>query len=354
MMQITRGDFITQPYKNMSYKKLYKWAEYVLLENKKPVFKSIRAINALIVNRQQYGHDYNVLIVGLRGSGKSTFAYRLTKEHNNFIWDESGRVGSFKYQNHVVYSGVYEEYLEKYNMLKKGQAISLDEAGKLFFKMDFGQKDVKSIQKMWIGDIRKDKKPVHIFCIPNPQDLMKFWRQFETNMIILCMPRWWYTHPSAYLFELSNVLAGEEKEKLIQRLSRISGSPKQIKKKLMRDKYFSGFITYKDFTDKEREIYLRTRESELEKYNQIYEQKKKVLSIKAIKRYIALFKLIDYLKDKNKTKHGIATIMGKILDRETIYKMMQLSEKYVELQHTTKVENIELIKKLMDNIGYTD
>lgn len=354
--KIMVGNKILQPLKNLNYKQLYRWAEYTMLNNYSPMFKSMRGINAWVLNRQQHGHDYNILVLGIRGSGKSTFATKLTKEHNKNIYNSNGEnISKFNYKNHIVYGGVYDEYLDKYDKLKMCEALSLDEAGKLFFKLDFAKKDVKDIQKMWIADIRKDKKPLHVMCVPDAQNLMKFWRQFETNMIVLCTPRWQYAKPSAFVFELSNVMGSEEKEKLIQRIARVDGSPRAIKKKLMRDKYFSGFITYPDFSKKERELYLDMRVQELDRYNQIMDNNTKKLGLIATKRYVTMFKLIDFLYNKkNMNVDGIVTAIGRVYKKDTVMKMLKISEQHEDLQHNHKIDNLENMQNVLNTIGYTD
>ena len=350
------GNKVLQPMKNMTYRQLYTWAEYTMLNNYSPMFKSVKGINSWVLNRQQHGHDYNVLVLGIRGSGKSTFALKLVKEHNRNIFDNTGeRIGAFSYKKHIVYGGVYEEYLKKYDQLNMCEAISLDEAGKIFFKMDFSKKDIKDIQKMWIADIRKDKKPLHVLCIPDAQNLMKFWRQFETNMIVLCTPRWWFAKPSAFIFELSNVMGSEEKEKLIQRISRVEGTPKTIKRKLSRDKYFSGFITYNDFTDKQRALYMSNRTAELNKYNMIYEDHKLKLGDVATKRYVLMFKLLDFLYNKkNMGVDGIVTACGRVYKRDTIHKMLKLCAEHPDLQANKKLDNVKNIQSILNTLGYTD
>lgn len=350
MAFVSYKNVLMQPQTQMTYAQLQRWVEIAHIKGMKPLFKSIKGLNMWVTYQQQMGYDYTCLILGRRGSGKSTVAYKIAKEHNRYLNAEH----HFNVRDSIVFSGIYEEYLKKYELMQKGAALVVDEAGKLFFRMDFMSTDAKNVQKMWIADIRKDKKPWHILCVPDAQNLMKFWREFETNMIIFCPPRWWFKVPRVFVFELSNVVGKNETAELLDRIYKVSGTPKQIKRQLFKDKFFSGLITIRDLKQKQRERYALLREKELAKYNAIQGKEKAQLKIDAVKRYIIMYKFLDYLHKLGKTYDGLKSAGGGIYSKELLAQMIKLCEQYEFLQHNKKVtpEQVEQAKNVFESLNY--
>lgn len=120
------------------------------------------------------------------GDGKSHLGITLVRRLGGNLWDN------------VVYSRSPEEFFQKYDKLKEGQPIFLDEALHILDKTDWQRAELKKIVKLVRGDARKEKRAIFLYAVQGFSFLHSYFRNHRIRYLIELPQREWFSSPVNY------------------------------------------------------------------------------------------------------------------------------------------------------------
>jgi len=252
--------------------------------------------------------DQVAIVSGDEGEGKSSFSLSLARTMNpNFnIW------------KHIVYTSSVDEYKEKYSYMEKNGVLSVDEAIKLMYKMDFMKTDQKDLHKSFAADQRKEKHGVYFLNIPHLTDLQTYYRERRAKIWIELLPREYFEEGKvgAVVFKKPRIpflpsgtdpwLFNDYYKRFMAMLKKKGYQINEVLSIMRSHPYYVGEIVMDKTPDDVYNYYLECREKAKEKYQEAQEVgKREQKHLEIIKKSI---KFLHETQGYNYTKIG--EIMG--------------------------------------------
>jgi len=276
--------------------------------------------------RKQMDYDNFICITGIKGSGKSTFAYWLGREYMK------GLNRTFDIEKHVVYSDSFQEIFEKIKNAEDGDYIWFDEAGRIILAEDWNSAKSKKLKKMF-AEIRTRHLAV-VFVVPfSFLRIDKKYREALFNFWV-----WIPKRSVSVIFEplIHPTIQGFEEEKITKILSPLKWSrtlqedtENIIKEALKKCPSFLDVVKFPDMPQDVKQRYLYLRDKEV--YTEEEEMPKRLRQID-----IGFVKLM--LKVSELTGKSISTI-SKEIGEEMGWHPKNLESYFSSIQRRLQIES---------------
>lgn len=126
---------------------------------------SLTYLCELIKTRVNADFDFVIAITGVEGIGKSSCAYQIAKRVDK----------KFKLSKNFVFSPRTQDAIAQVKALHRYGAIVMDEGIKMAYKLEWHSKAQRMLNKVYT--LNRNENKITIICIPNFNDLNKFFRE---------------------------------------------------------------------------------------------------------------------------------------------------------------------------------
>lgn len=273
---------------------------------------SVERLAEILSRPTKSNKDQVIIVSGDEGDGKSSFSLNLARTmYKNFnIW------------KHIVYTESIQEYRDKYKYMDTNGVLSIDEAIKLMYKMDFMKTDQKDLHKAFAADQRKEKHGIYFLNIPHLTDLQTYYRERRAKVWIEILPREYFEEGKvgAVVFRKPRIpflpsgtdpwLFNDNYKRFMTMLNRRGYDLNEVLKIMRNHPFYMGEVLMDKLPDNVYQYYLECRERAKQEYQQASETEEGKLEQKYRKALVNIIKYLHNSKEYSYNYKQIADILG--------------------------------------------